>query len=74
MLRGSLNGAWGDLIKSSPIAVNDTVTKVYSCYRLNPWVEGTETPKSKLHHMSVVAFIFDPATKVIIQAEKVKIK
>lgn len=73
MLRGAVNGSWGELVKSSPVA-NDTITKNYSCFTLNPWPVAAGNPKKNLMNTSVVAFLFNATTKEIIQAEKVKIK
>lgn len=72
MLRGSLNGSWGDLVKVSP-AINDSVTKSYNCFQLNPWPVIPSKPKYNLKHTSVVVFIYNVSTKEIIQAEKVNI-
>lgn len=72
MLRASVNGAWGDLVKAAP-AINDTITKFYNCYQLNPWPVIPSKPKYNLKHTSVVVFIYDVNTKEIIQVEKVKI-
>lgn len=74
VLRGSVNGSWGELVKASPIAINDTVTKSFNCFTLNPWLVKPGNPKYNLRHTSVVAFLFNAATKEIIQAEKLKIK
>ena len=65
MLRGSLNGAWGDIIKTAPVAVNDTVTKKYTC--------NTITCK-RTDKVNLVAFIYNDATKEILQVEKIKLK
>jgi hypothetical protein len=74
MLRGAVNGSWGEVVKSAPILANDTVTTTYKCFKVEPFAEGTTSPVKLLKHMSVVAFLFNTATKVIIQAEKVHIK
>ncbi len=73
VLRGSVNGSWGELLKAAPIAVNDTATLTYKCFKLNPWPVIPSKPKYNLKHTTVVAFIYDVTTKVIIQVEKVKI-
>lgn len=68
-----MNGSWGDEIKKAPIAINDTVTKTYKCYKLNPWPVKPSNPKYNLKHTSVVVFIYKSSNKEIIQVEKVHI-
>ena len=65
MLRGSLNGDWGDVIKNAPL-VNDTITKKYLCNTLNAAFNDK--------HISVVVFAYDANNKEVIQTEKVKIR
>ncbi len=65
LVRGALNGAWGDLIKTSPIAVNDTVTKKYICQTVTC---------SRTDKVNLVAYIYNDATKEILQVEKIKLK
>jgi len=72
MLRGSLNGSWGNLLMSNPV-INDTISKSYTCYQLSPWPVIPSKPKYNLRHTSIVVFIYNTATKEIIQVEKVKI-
>jgi hypothetical protein len=73
MLRGSVNGSWGDLLKTNPV-INDTISKSYNCFQLNPWLVKTGNPRYNLRHTSIVVFVYNTATKEIIQAEKVKIR
>jgi hypothetical protein len=72
VMRGSVNGSWGDLFKAAP-AINDSAFKTYNCFQLNPWPVIPSKPKYNLKHTSVVVFIYDVNTKEIIQAERVKI-
>jgi len=72
VLRGSLNGSWGTLIFANP-AVNDTAGVTWNCNQLNPWPIIPSKPKYNLRHMSVVVFIYNVATKEIIQVERLKI-
>jgi hypothetical protein len=65
MVRGSLNGAWGDVIKAAPVAVNDTITKKYICNTIT----CTRTDK-----VNLVVFVYNDATKEILQVEKIKLK
>jgi len=66
MLRGSLNGAWGDDVKSGAAMMNDSVINTYTNFDINP--------AFKDHHMSVLAFVHDATTRVVLQVEKVKLK
>jgi len=65
MMRGSVNTNWGEVIKTTPILVNDTASKKYTCYK----VECFNCKK-----LSVVAFAYDAVTKEVLQAEKLKLK
>ncbi|GIV26939.1 MAG: hypothetical protein KatS3mg027_0753 [Bacteroidia bacterium] len=66
MLRSSLNGSWGNLVKSAPINVNDSITKNINGYYLSP--------NFKDKQVYVVTFLYDNVTKEVIQCEKVKIR
>lgn len=63
-MRGAINSSWGELVKISA-AANDTITKSYTCRPVNC---------NNTKHASLVAFIYDDATKEILQAEKVKLR
>lgn len=66
MLRGSLNGSWGNLLKSAPINVNDSTSKSINGYYVN-----TSFKDKRLY---IISFVYDNTTKEIIQSEKVKIR
>lgn len=66
MLRGSINGTWGELVKKAPIAYNDSVTVSYKEFDLDP--------KFKDKNVSVIAFVYDADTREVLQVEKVKIR
>ncbi|RME18987.1 MAG: hypothetical protein D6799_02170 [Bacteroidetes bacterium] len=66
MLRGSLNGSWGNLLKSAPINPNDSVVKEINGYYVPPSFND-----KRIH---VVSFVYDNVTKEVIQCEKVKIR
>ncbi|MGZ3882679.1 MAG: Omp28-related outer membrane protein [Bacteroidia bacterium] len=66
MLRGALNGSWGDIAKAKPIAVNDSVSNSITCYKVQN-VKNT-------NYVSVVVFLYDDGTKEIIQVERVRIR
>ncbi|MBK7666291.1 MAG: Omp28-related outer membrane protein [Sphingobacteriaceae bacterium] len=70
MLRGSINGSWGEEIKNGPSAIGDVVRKSYNCYEVKPW----NSEKKRLKNMSVVAILFDESTREILQVDKLKIK
>lgn len=66
MLRGSLNGSWGNLVKSAPINAGDSIQKNINGFYINAnWNDK---------HLYVVSFVYDNANKQILQAEKVKIR
>lgn len=73
MLRGAVNGSWGEVITGASVLANDTVSRSYNCFQLNPWPVIPAKPKYNLKHTTVVAFLYYTSTKVIIQVEKVKI-
>jgi thiol-disulfide isomerase/thioredoxin len=66
VLRGSINGSWGDNLRSAPIKYNDSTTISYSNFALDT--------KFVDKNVSVVAFVYDATTKEVIQVEKVKIR
>jgi hypothetical protein len=66
MLRGSLNGDWGDDLKSGPIAKGDSVTHSFNGFPVKP--------KFNDNNLWVVVFAYDAVTRGVIQAEKVKIR
>lgn len=66
MLRGSINGSWGENLKAAPIKYQDSIIKVYPDFVLDN--------KFKDKHISVVAFVYDEVTREVIQVEKTKIK
>jgi thiol-disulfide isomerase/thioredoxin len=66
MLRGSINGTWGENLKALPIRYNDSVMVSYPNFTLDP--------KFKDKHVSVVAFVYDAISREVLQVEKVKIR
>ncbi len=66
VLRGSLNGDFGDVLNSAPIFTNDSITKTISNYSV--------PVKYKENKLYVLAFVYNSSTYEIIQAEQVKIK
>ena len=65
VLRGSLNGTWGDTLMTGNTPENTQFTKNYSMALPSGWDED---------HCYVVAFIYDAANYEIIQVEEKKAK
>lgn len=66
MLRGGINGSWGDLFKTAPIKYNDSLTVKYNDFAI-------DTSKYKPRRLSVVAFVYNATTKEVIEVEKAKV-
>jgi hypothetical protein len=66
MLRTGINGSWGNTLKGSPIAGNDTVRTAYKDFSLDASFNDK--------HVSVVVFAYDATTREVLQVEKVKIR
>jgi hypothetical protein len=72
LLIGSINGTWGQLVKSSP-AVNDTASVRTNCYLLSKcFFQSSVCVNDK--YVNLVAFVYSETTKEILQAEKLRIK
>ncbi len=65
VLRGSINGSWGDLLISNPTSTS-IVSKKYFSFSVPTLVNDKKT--------HIVAFVYNNASKEIIQVEEVKIK
>ncbi|MFO0356865.1 MAG: Omp28-related outer membrane protein [Sphingobacteriaceae bacterium] len=66
MLRGSLNGSWGEVVKTAPIAATSTATLLTNNYNVNSaW---------KDKKLTLIAIVYDEVTKEVLQVEKVKIR
>lgn len=68
MLRASFNGTWGETIATDPVASETTV------YRKKYSMSLSGKLMSINHPCSVVAFVYNDATKEVIQASTKKIK
>jgi len=66
MLRDAVNGSWGEIAKTAPIAAASTATILNTNYSVN-----TNFNDKKL---SLIAFVYDEVTKEVLQVEKVKIR
>lgn len=78
----AMNGAQGELLKSGPIAVNDTATFTASCFLLNKCF-GTDNPNTfpkytaycvDDRYVNIVAFVYDVTTKEVLQVETMRIR
>ncbi|MBS1635131.1 MAG: Omp28-related outer membrane protein [Bacteroidetes bacterium] len=66
VLRGGINGSWGDPVNTAAVAANDSITKSYTGFAINPLYN-----ENRLH---VIAFLYNAATYEVIQVEEVKMK
>lgn len=64
VLRGTVNGAWGELFANALTPAGTTLEKNYTYTLNNSWNEN---------NCSVVAFIYDEVTLEVLQADEVKI-
>lgn len=74
---GDINGTWGELVKSAPINVNDTITKKHECFLVQKCFFKKEPYPSVClddNYISVVAYLYDSKTYEILQVEKLKIR
>ncbi|MCX7729173.1 MAG: Omp28 family outer membrane lipoprotein [Bacteroidia bacterium] len=66
VLRGALNGSWGNVLKTAPVNANDSVVKNINGFYIQPSFKDKQ--------IYVVSFVYDNSTKEILQCEKVKIR
>ncbi len=66
MMRGALNGTWGDQLNTAPVAMNDSVTKTISNVVFNPTYD--------LNKLYVIAYVYNKTTYEVVQVEKVKVR
>lgn len=66
MLRCAINGSWGEVAKTAPIAVNATATILNSNFSVDT--------KFNDRQLTLVAIVFDEVTREVLQVEKVKIR
>lgn len=74
VLRGSLNGTFGDEVFTGSAAVNDSTSKVYAINLNNISAINPVNPAVNVDHCHIVAFVFDNTTKEIWQVEEEKVK
>lgn len=74
VMRGAINSTWGVQLNSAPVAAGDTVRNAYSVNLLNlPSSTNATNPVLNISRCSVVVFIYDNATKEILQAEEAEV-
>jgi len=66
VLRGSMNGTWGDTLSSTGVTSGTQLSKDIS-YTIS---NGTWNKD----HMHIVVFIYDAVTLEVIQSEEIKLK
>lgn len=66
MLRGALNGSWGEVAKTAPIAAGATATLLTNNFSIDT--------KFNDKNLTLVAIVYDETTKEVLQVEKVKIR
>ncbi|MBN2727608.1 MAG: Omp28-related outer membrane protein [Bacteroidales bacterium] len=66
VLRGSMNGTWGDTLTTGGVSANDSYQKTIN-YSISTGTWDTE-------HMHIVVFIYDATTLEVIQSEEIKLK
>jgi thiol-disulfide isomerase/thioredoxin len=69
----SLNGSWGQLLKSAPIAANDTITKIKDCNIASKCFYKDQICSDD-NHLYLVVFACNNVTKEVLQVEKLKIR
>lgn len=69
----SINGDWGQLVKSSPV-LNDTLSLQNSCHLLNKCYTIAKDVCINDKYVNVVAFVYDVVTYEVLQVEKLKIR
>lgn len=74
MLRGDVNGTWGDLLKEGPVSSGFQITKTY-CSNVTPW-GGL---RKNLKNMAVVAILYTKdassgSIREVLQVEKLYLK
>jgi Outer membrane protein Omp28 len=75
VLRANLNGTWGDNLVTGAIVANAVINKSYT-YTLPatyPVAGGASATSCDASHCYIVAFIYNDATKEVIQVEEAKL-
>lgn len=66
VLRGGINGSWGEALNTAPVAANDSIVKTYTSFAINPAYND--------NRLYAIAFVYNAATYEVIQAEEIKIR
>jgi hypothetical protein len=75
VLRYNLNGTWGDIIPTGPIVANAVINKNYSYTfpTTYPSAGGASSTTCDANKCYIVAYIYNDATKEIIEVEEAKL-
>lgn len=75
VLRGTINSAYGEQIKSGSIAVGDTVVNSYSVNLLSlPSAINPHNPALNVAHCYIIAFVYEANSKEVMQVEEEKVE
>jgi hypothetical protein len=74
MMRGDINGTWGTDLKTGPIAINDSAKVSFPNFSLPATIKDGKGLSVNDKNVSVIVFAYDANTKMVLQAEKVKIR
>jgi hypothetical protein len=74
VLRGSINGTFGDQVFTGSAAVDDSTSNTYSVNLNNITPINPVNPVLNIDHCHIVAFVFDNTTKEIWQVEEEKVR
>lgn len=75
MLRGDINGTWGVEFTQASVQASDTAVWSITGFPLpNYTVKNEKSQAINDSKVTVVVYVYDSATRVILQAEKVKIR
>lgn len=75
-LRDNINGIWGEVISNVPVTKNEIITKSYTYTLKNSYptgVAGIHETTCDPQHCHIVAFLYNDATKEVIQVQEEKI-
>jgi len=66
VLRGSVNGSWGDTLSIDPVQAGDTISKTFQySFASSPW---------NINNTHIVVFAYESTTKRILQVNKFPVK
>jgi len=75
VLRGAINSTYGEAIQTGGAAAGDTAVKSYKVNLLNlPATVNPLNPALNISHCIVIAFVYDAATKEVLQVEEAEVQ